>query len=147
MDSQIPSPNTPNAPAPAERPVGLSPEDLPVGGAAGPEAAPAPGAAPAAANAAAPTAPKLTPAQVVAAIAATPAPAPTQTMQTPTLAADVDVIEPEWVDKAEEVVRLHSGDPYGEEEAIEALQKDYLQKRYGINVADPNSTDTKPKGA
>jgi hypothetical protein len=59
----------------------------------------------------------------------------------------VDVIEPEWVDKAEEVVRAHHGDPYGEEEAVEVLQEDYLQKRYGISVADPNKPDAgKPKG-
>jgi hypothetical protein len=56
------------------------------------------------------------------------------------------VIEPEWVDKAEAVVREHQGDPYQEEEAIEKLQEEYLQKRYGIKVADPSADDTKPKG-
>jgi hypothetical protein len=88
----------------------------------------------------------LTAADVAAAIAATPTPgAPVSSL--PTTASDVDVIEPEWVDKAEEVVRLHQGDPYQEEEAIEELQEDYLQKRYGVNVADPNASDSKPKGA
>jgi hypothetical protein len=51
----------------------------------------------------------------------------------------VDVIEPEWVSKAEEAVRTHQGDPYGEEEAVEDLQEDYLQKRYGFSVQDPNT--------
>jgi hypothetical protein len=145
MDNQLTPPNTPAAP---EGPGGFKPEDLKVGGAVGPEAAPAPGAAPAAANSATTTpAPILTAADVAAAIAATPAPGVRPTIPTPGVAGDVDVIEPEWVDKAEEVVRAHHGDPYGEEEAIEELQEDYLQKRYGINVADPNASDTKPKGA
>jgi hypothetical protein len=144
MDSQLPSPNMPT---PAERPSGLKPEDLQVSGNVSPEAAPMPGAAPAVANAGAPAEPKLTAAQVAAAIAATPAPGVAPTTQTPVLAGDVDLIEPEWVDKAEAIVRAHNGDPYGEEEAIEELQEDYLQKRYGINVADPNASDTKPKGA
>jgi hypothetical protein len=54
------------------------------------------------------------------------------------VAGDVDVIEPEWVEKAEQVVRAHHGDPYGEEEAVEELQEDYLEKRYGFKVADPD---------
>jgi hypothetical protein len=66
---------------------------------------------------------------------------------TPATAGDVDVIEPEWVDKAEEVVKAHEGDPYGEEEAIEDLQRDYLSKRYGISVAKADEKDTKPKGS
>jgi hypothetical protein len=81
-------------------------------------------------------------------VAATPSTgnAATPTNSSPAVAADVDVIEPEWVDKAEQVVQAHRGDPYGEEEAIEQLQEDYLKKRYGINVADPNPGGSKPKG-
>ena len=142
MDSQQANPNIPS---PNAAPGGFTPEQMRPG-AAGAEAAPAPGAAPAAANAAS-AAPKLTAAQVAAAIAATPAPGVAPATQAPSIAGDVDVIEPEWVDKAEEVVRAHTGDPYGEEEAIEELQEDYLQKRYGLNVADPNAPDNKPKGA
>jgi hypothetical protein len=56
------------------------------------------------------------------------------------------VIEPEWVDRAEQVVQAHQGDPYGEEEAIEDLQQEYLKKRYGYTVADPNSDSSKPEG-
>jgi hypothetical protein len=85
---------------------------------------------------------KLSAADVAAAIAAVPGGPPQVSaggvVPVPTVADDVDVIEPEWVNKAEEQVRLHAGDPYGEEEAIEDLQEDYLQKRYGINVDDPN---------
>ena len=56
----------------------------------------------------------------------------------PAVAGDVDVIEAEWVDKAEAVVQKHLGDPYGEEEAVELLQEDYLKKRYGLDVAEPD---------
>jgi hypothetical protein len=66
---------------------------------------------------------------------------------TPAAAGDVDVIEPEWVDRAENVVRAHQGDPYGEEEAIEELQEEYLQKRYGFTVADPNGGNSKSGSA
>lgn len=54
---------------------------------------------------------------------------------TPTVAADVDVIEKEWVDKADEIIKKTAGDPHAEEEAVEALQVDYLKKRYGKDVA------------
>lgn len=60
---------------------------------------------------------------------------------TPQLAADVDVIEPEWVKKAEEVVAKHRDDPRAEEAAVEALQIDYLKKRYNLDV---KSGDDKP---
>jgi hypothetical protein len=143
MDNQIPSPNMPS---PQEIPGGLKPENLQAGPPAA-ETAPTPGggAPPPAATPTTPP-PKLTADQVAAAIAATPGPgAKPATAPLPGVAGDVDVIEPEWVDKAEEVVKAHHGDPYGEEEAIEELQEDYLQKRYGIKVADPNG-DNKPKG-
>ena len=85
---------------------------------------------------------------VAAAIAAQPTPeAPKVSPVTgPQTAEDVDVIEPEWVDKAEEVVQKHSGDPYGEEEAVEDLQRDYLKKRYNYDVADPDGDKSKPEG-
>ncbi len=52
----------------------------------------------------------------------------------PSIADDVDVIEKEWVDKAQEVVKKTAGDPHAEEEAVEDLQTDYLKKRYGIDL-------------
>jgi len=73
-----------------------------------------------------------------------PASAPVGSMPVPEVAADVDIIEPEWVAKAEDVVARHSGDPYGEEEAVESLQEDYLKKRYGYDVGHPNGN--KPEG-
>jgi hypothetical protein len=75
----------------------------------------------------------------------TPTASPARSVSSgPATAADVDVIEPEWVDKAESVVQQHQGDPYGEEEAVEDLQRDYLKKRYGHDVADANSDSSKP---
>lgn len=62
--------------------------------------------------------------------AATPQPA----AGNPALADDVDVIEKEWVDKAEEVIAKTAGDPHAEEEAVEDLQIDYMKKRYGKDV-------------
>ena len=137
MDNQV---SSPNSPSPAERPSVSASESFraPVGLE---NAAASTGAAPII------PAPKLTAADVAAVIAATPT-VGTSTPQTPAplVAGDVDVIEPEWVDKAEAVIREHHDDPYAEEEAIEKLQEEYLQKRYGITVADPNADDTKPKG-
>lgn len=52
----------------------------------------------------------------------------------PTTAADVDVIEPEWVKKAEEVVAKHRDDPRQEETAVENLQREYLRARYNLDV-------------
>jgi hypothetical protein len=89
----------------------------------------------------------MSPDDVAAAIAAVPGPSgPTGTVPTPTVAGDVDVIEPEWVDKAESEVRKHAGDPYGEEEAVEHLQEEYLEKRYGYKVSDPNPSKSKSEG-
>ena len=50
------------------------------------------------------------------------------------LANDVDVIEKEWVDVAEQVVRDTADDPHAEEEAVENLQVDYMKKRYGKDI-------------
>lgn len=52
----------------------------------------------------------------------------------PLTAADVDVIEPEWVKKAEEAVAKNRQDPRAEEAAVEAIQIDYLKKRYNLDV-------------
>lgn len=86
-----------------------------------------------------PAAPKLSAADVAAAIAKTPAstpadPAAAPTVPLPTTAADQDLIEPEWVNKAEQVVSQTAGNPYAEEEGVENLQVDYLKKRYGHEV-------------
>jgi hypothetical protein len=116
----------------------------------GVEAAPQP-AAPEVAPAAPQGAPQAAPAQQPAQIpnvppqagvpaqgAPTPDPAPaTATGGVPAGAADVDVIEKEWVDQANKVIDQTKDDPYTEEEAVEALQQDYLKKRYGHDVKKP----------
>ena len=65
-----------------------------------------------------------------------PAPAPAGANPA-TASDDVDVIEKEWVDKAEAVVKQTEGDPHAEEEAVEDLQTDYLKKRYNHTVDKP----------
>jgi hypothetical protein len=91
---------------------------------------------------------KLTPDDVAAVIAGQTTPSAPVTAPTmgPQMAEDVDVIEPEWVDKAEQVVQQTQNDPYKEEEAVEDLQRDYLKKRYNYDVSDPNVDDDKPEG-
>ena len=156
MNDQVMPPNSAGA---GERGGGARPEDLQAGAAGGetaaPEVSPQPGSSPAPPP---PAQPKLSRDDVAAAISAIPgggtppAGVPTGGTANPAVAADVDVIEPEWVNKAEEAVRTHQGDPYGEEEAVEELQEDYLQKRYGFSVQDPNKergggSTGKPGGA
>src|SRR5258708_7165277 len=133
MDSQ---PTPPNPTPAGERSPGVSPEELraeamPAGGREAPGQVAEPGSsAPAQSVASAP--PVLSAADVAAAIGVTPTPQQqSASQQGPALAGDVDVIEPEWVDKAEDVVKRTQGDPYREEEDIEDLQQDYLLKRYG----------------
>jgi hypothetical protein len=50
---------------------------------------------------------------------------------TPLTAANDDLIEKEWVDKAKQIVSTTTGDPHARGEQVNALQKDYLKKRYG----------------
>ena len=49
----------------------------------------------------------------------------------PMLAADEDLIEKEWVDKAKAIIAQTKDDPYRREKEVGRLQVDYLQKRYG----------------
>ena len=49
----------------------------------------------------------------------------------PIVAADEDLIEKEWVDKAKQIVRQTSNDPHARSEQVSELQRSYLQKRYG----------------
>lgn len=50
---------------------------------------------------------------------------------TPLVAADEDLIEKEWVDKAKAIVEHTKDDPYKRTQQVNELQRDYLQKRYG----------------
>ena len=62
------------------------------------------------------------------------------TTQTPVVAADDDVIEKEWVNKAKKVITQTKGDPYTKEREVSKLQADYMQKRYGKQVKMPDET-------
>lgn len=48
----------------------------------------------------------------------------------PLVAADEDVIEKEWVDKAKKIIHETKDDPHGRSERVNELQRDYLKKRY-----------------
>lgn len=50
---------------------------------------------------------------------------------TPQVAADEDLIEKEWVDKAQKIISATKQDPYQQERQVGKLQADYLKKRYG----------------
>lgn len=136
------NPPIPQAPQPSpehSQPVGA---EQPV---VMPEQVAAPRETPAAAanNSGQPAAAHLTASDVAAAIAqmpATPTPVVPTSVTPPPTAADQDVIEPEWVEQAEATIARTAGDPHAEEEAVEALQIDYLQKRYGHTVKKPDQT-------
>jgi hypothetical protein len=53
------------------------------------------------------------------------------TTATPLVAADEDLIEKEWVDKAKEIIEQTKDDPFARTAKVNELQRDYLQKRYG----------------
>jgi Txe/YoeB family toxin of Txe-Axe toxin-antitoxin module len=59
----------------------------------------------------------------------------------PHVAADDDLIEKEWVEKAKRVISETKNDPFAQEQAVSRLQADYLQKRYGkvIQLPERNS--------
>lgn len=60
------------------------------------------------------------------------------TSANPTIAADDDLIEKEWVDKAKKIIAETKDDPYRREQEVTKLQADYLRKRYGkeLGVSD-----------
>ena len=62
---------------------------------------------------------------------------PIVTDDNPTNAADEDLIEKEWVEKAKKVVAETRNDPYAQDRAISKLQADYLNKRYGRQIILP----------
>lgn len=142
MEPQLPSPSrTPeNGPAHFQGgetfPVANQPEHAPqqpekqetreqhVGGPAGDPAA-----------LARPAAPVLPPLPTIA-----PAQTPHQTVAdtNPASAADEDLIEKEWVEKAKKVVAETKHDPYLQGQEVSKLQADYLKKRYGKTVNLPS---------
>ena len=60
-----------------------------------------------------------------------PSQASSSVSATPLVAADEDLIEKEWVDKAKEIIEQTQGDPHARTQKVNELQRDYLQKRYG----------------
>ncbi len=56
----------------------------------------------------------------------------------PTIAADDDLIEKEWVDKAKKIIAETRDDPYRREQEVSKLQADYLRKRYGKELGASN---------
>lgn len=57
--------------------------------------------------------------------------APTAITDVPDTAADDDLIEKEWVNKAKHIIAQTIDDPRAREEAVGQLQREYLRKRYG----------------
>ncbi len=55
---------------------------------------------------------------------------------TPTVAADEDLIEKEWVDKAKKIIQDTRNDPHAREQRVGKLQADYLKKRYGKELGN-----------
>lgn len=49
----------------------------------------------------------------------------------PNVAAEDDLIEKEWVNKAKTIILQTTDDPRRREEAVSQLQREYLRKRYG----------------
>lgn len=54
----------------------------------------------------------------------------------PAVAADEDLIEKEWVDKAKKILEETKEDPYRRELEIGKLQRDYIRKRYGREIGE-----------
>lgn len=54
----------------------------------------------------------------------------------PVAAADEDLIEKEWVDKAKNVINSTKDDPYRREIEVKKLQLDYVRKRYGKVIGE-----------
>lgn len=52
----------------------------------------------------------------------------------PLVAADEDLIEREWVEKAKHIVTETRSDPYQQEKRVSQLQADYIKKRYGKEI-------------
>lgn len=56
----------------------------------------------------------------------------------PIVAADVDLIEKEWVDRAKLIVTKTRDDPHEQETEVGKLQAEYLKMRYGRDTKTVN---------
>ncbi|NCU38450.1 hypothetical protein EOL96_05340 [Candidatus Saccharibacteria bacterium] len=59
---------------------------------------------------------------------------------TPLVAADEDLIEQEWVEKAKNIITSTRDDPYRREQEVKRLQIDYIKKRYGKSIGSVDSS-------
>lgn len=50
------------------------------------------------------------------------------------VAADIDLIEKEWVEKAKAIVARTHGDPYTQNKEINKIKADYIKKRYNKDI-------------
>ena len=51
-------------------------------------------------------------------------------------AADQDLIEKEWVEKAKRIINETRDDPYKREQEVSKLQIEYIRKRYGREIGE-----------
>lgn len=70
-------------------------------------------------------------------VMATPQPSGDGTVVAPAAAADEDLIEKEWVDRAKQIIEQTKDDPFRREQEVNKLQADYLRKRYGRELGTP----------
>lgn len=82
-------------------------------------------------------APILPPLPTVAPIAQQGLPGVVKNSSNPAAAADEDLIEKEWVEKAKKVIADTKHDPHLQEKEVSKLQADYLKKRYDKTVNLP----------
>lgn len=67
-----------------------------------------------------------------------PAPPPQSqgSVSTPVTAADEDLIENEWVNRAKQIISETEGDPYERERQISELRRTYIRERYGRQIGE-----------
>ncbi|MEK9196413.1 MAG: hypothetical protein AAB914_03535 [Patescibacteria group bacterium] len=54
--------------------------------------------------------------------------------QADTTAADVDIIEKAWIDKAKHIVDKTSSDPFEQQKMISEVKADYIKKRFNKDI-------------
>ena len=88
-----------------------------------------------------PVSPAPPPVVVVSPAVTAPAPpTPAPTLDTnPLSAADDELIEKAWVDKAKKIIQETKTDPYSQESEVSKLQADYIKKRYGKDIKVNNT--------
>lgn len=58
----------------------------------------------------------------------------TASIPVPDEAADSDLIEKEWVERAKQIVEHTKDDPHEQQRAISQMRADYMKKRYNKDV-------------